>query len=305
MGSGAVGGYFGGLLHKGGLEVTLVARGAHRDAILRDGLRVESVTSGDFVVHPPAVERPDGSWKADLALLCVKSYHNAEAIRTMEPAIGEGTSVLTLQNGLGSGDELAAAFGRDKVLLGAAYIEASRKAPGVIYEGGGPCRIVFGEEDGSESAKAIAVRDAIASAGIDVELSTDVAAALWNKLLFICALSGMSCVARATMVEVLASPGTKELARRAIVEAEGVARALGVDLAEDVVESTMSYLVEHQASLTSSMYLDLQRGSRLELDVLNGAVSRLSKEVGVPTPVNDFVTDCLRVYDDRVKAGAG
>ena len=305
MGSGAVGGYFGGIMGKGGLDVTLVARGEHLEAIRLDGLRVESVTSGDFVVHPPAVERPDGSWKADLVLLCVKSYHNAEAIRTMEPAVGDGTSILTLQNGLGGGDELAAAFGRDKVLLGAAYIEASRKAPGVIYEGGGPCRIVFGEEDGSASARAVAVRDALASVGVDVELSADVAAALWTKLAFICALSGMSCVARATMVEVLASPGTKELARRAVVEAEQVALATGVGLADDVVESTMAYMTEHQESLTSSMYLDLERGNRLELDVLNGAVSRLGKEYRVPTPVNDFITDCLRVYDDRVKAGAG
>ena len=122
MGAGAVGGYFGGVLSKSGEEVTFVARGQHLEAINRDGLRVESVASGDFTVHPPAIERPDGTWKADLALLYVKSYHNQQAMETMKPAVGDSTAILTLQNGIGSGDRLASIYGREKVLLGAAYI---------------------------------------------------------------------------------------------------------------------------------------------------------------------------------------
>ena len=148
MGSGGVGGYYGALLFRSGQDVTFVARGEHLDAIRDQGLRVESVTSGDFTVHPPATDRPSGAWKADMVLFCVKGYDNAGAIATMGPALGADTSVLTLQNGIGSGDELASAFGDKSVLLGLTYINAVRRGPGVVAELGGACNIVFGEEDG-------------------------------------------------------------------------------------------------------------------------------------------------------------
>ena len=304
MGSGAVGGYFGAVLHKAGEDVTLVARGAHLEAIRQRGLRVEMAEADDFTVRPSVIERPDGSWKADLVLFCVKGYHNQDAMRVMAPAVGEDTAILTLQNGIGSGDELGETFGSDKVLLGAAYIEASRKGPGVVYQGGGPCRIVFGEPDGRATPRAVAVRDTLDGAGIDVELSSDVDRALWDKLVFICALSGMMCITRSLLPEVLAIPETRKLAERAMTEATQVARAMGVGLADDIVATTMDYLDTYKESLSSSMYLDLQSGNRLELNVLNGAVSRLGKQSGVETPVNDFITACLTVYDERVKASA-
>ena len=129
MGSGGVGGYFGAVLHRDGHDVTFVARGQHLEAIRHNGLRIESVASGNFTIHSTATERPDGVWKADLALFCVKGYDNPGAMSIMAPAVGEDTTILTLQNGIGSGDELAAAFGRQKVLAGATYIDAAVKSP--------------------------------------------------------------------------------------------------------------------------------------------------------------------------------
>ena len=183
MGAGGVGGYFGGLLARSGEDVTFVARGEHLDTINRHGLRVESVAVGDFTVHPPAVERPDGTWEADVVLFCVKSYHNEAAIETIRPAVGEGTSILTLQNGVGSGDQLADAFGRDRVLLGAVYIDAMRKSSGVGAQIGGPCRIVFGQEDGQKSPGAVELQGVFQRASIDSYLSEDVLTELWNKLI--------------------------------------------------------------------------------------------------------------------------
>ena len=302
MGAGAVGGHFGGVLARSGEDVTFVARGQHLAAINGHGLRVESVAAGDFTVHAPGVERPDGTWKADLALLCVKSYDNREAIETMEPAVGESTTVLTLQNGIGSGDELAHAFGREKVMLGAAYIEAMRKGPGVVAQGGGPCRIVFGEADGRATPRALEIRDTFQRAGIDVQLSTNVHGELWNKLIFICALSGMTCIARAPLAQVLDTPETLDLAREVMREAANVGKAKGVDLEEGVVEATMDNLIKFRHDLTSSMYLDLEAGNPLEVGVLNGAVSKAGKEVGIPTPANDFITTCLAVADRGARA---
>ncbi|MCI0441440.1 MAG: 2-dehydropantoate 2-reductase [Chloroflexi bacterium] len=309
MGAGAVGGYFGGALSRAGEDVTFIARGRQLEAMQKYDLRVESATMGDFTVRPRVVERPDGSWKADLVLLCVKSYQNEEAIEAMRPAVGDDTVVLTLQNGIGGGDQLAAALGRERVLLGAAYIEAMRKAPGVVHQAGGPPRIVFGEEacpersrrDGSESQRGLVIRDTLRRAGIDAQLSPDIMKALWSKLIFICALSGMTCITRASFAEVIDTPQTRELTWQVMREAFSVGRASGVGLDGDIVEKTMAEFQRDKQDLISSMYLDLQAGNPLEIGVINGAVSRIGKEVGVATPVNDFITACLAIADNRAR----
>ena len=302
MGSGAVGGYFGGVLHRGGHEVEFVARGEHLEAIRQHGLRIESVTSGDFTIRPEVAERPDGLTTADLVLFCVKGYDNPEAIATMAPAVGPDTAVLTLQNGLGSGDELAAAFGRDSVLLGVTYIDAVRKEGGVVAELGGHCNIIFGEESGESTPRSVSVRDAVSGAGIEIILSSDVRVELWNKLIFICALSGMTCITRSPIGQVLATPETLDLTWQVMREAEAVGRAQGVQLDEGIVETNMGILERLGESGISSMYMDLERGNRLEVGVLNGAIDRIGREVHLSTPINSFITACLTVAHNRAAA---
>lgn len=302
MGSGAVGGYFGAVLHRGGHQVEFVARGEQLETIRQHGLRIESVTSGDFTIRPEVAERPDGSSSADLVMFCVKGYDNPEAIATMAPAVGPDTAVLTLQNGLGSGDELAAAFGHDSVLLGVTYIDAVRKEPGVVAELGGHCNIIFGEESGESTPRAVAVRDAMSGSGIEISLSSDVRVELWNKLIFICALSGMTCITRARIGQVLDTPETLDLTWKVMWEAEAVGRAQGVELDEGIVDTNMRVLEGLGESAVSSMYMDLERGNWLEVGVLNGAIDRLGKEAHVPTPVNSFITACLTVAHNRAAA---
>jgi 2-dehydropantoate 2-reductase len=302
MGSGAVGGYFGGLLAKGGHDVLFVARGAHADAMRERGLVVTSVTSGEFTVEDLLItDKPDGSFKADLVLFCVKGYSNEEAIGLIRPAIYKDTTILTLQNGIGSGDILATAFGSRAVLLGAAYVEASRTGPGAIREDGGLCRIVFGEESGQTTTRAVAVDATLRGAGIETDLTGDVLSGLWTKLIFICALSGMMCLTRETMAAVLATPETLELTKTVMKETATVARARGIAVADDVEERHMAYFMEHRDVLFSSMFLDLTRGNPLEVGVLNGAVSRIGREVDVATPVNDFIVAALTPYDARAR----
>ena len=305
MGSGGVGGYYGGVLHRAGHNVTFVARGDHLEAIRRDGLRVESVGSGNFTIHPDSTDRPNPSHAADLVLFCVKGYDNDEAIPLMAPAVAAHTSVLTLQNGIGSGDVLSQAFGAERVLLGATYIDAEKTAPGVVAETGRVREIVFGEESGGSSAQTIAVRDALISAGVDVDLTPTVASELWTKLIYICALSGMMCITRATFPEILANPGTEQMTWDVMWEVEAVAVARGIALRPDVVEKTMERFRLVTAKGISSMYVDLQRGGRIEVDVLNGAVSRFGKEHSVATPVNDFLTACLTIAHDRAVKSRG
>ncbi|PZC44307.1 MAG: 2-dehydropantoate 2-reductase [Chloroflexi bacterium] len=144
MGSGAVGGYYGSVLARAGHEVLFVARGEHAAMIEAQGLKINSVTSGDFRLPKVFIKQGlDNSFKAELVLYCVKGYSNDEAIKIIEPAVTNNTYILTLQNGLGSGEALAEAFNQSSILLGATYIEASLVSPGVINEYGGGCSIVF------------------------------------------------------------------------------------------------------------------------------------------------------------------
>ena len=301
MGAGAVGGCFGGMLARSGADVTFLARGAQLEAMQRSGLSVESAAVGDFVVHPTAVERLNGDWKADLIVFCVKAYDNAGAIELIAPAVGSSTAILTLQNGVGGGDQLAEAFGRDRVLLGATYVDASRGAPGVVIQAGA-AEIVYGEEDGAQTQRVDDIRRAFSEAHIEARVSADILVALWSKLVFICALSGMTCITHSTFDTVMATPATRDMVRRVMCEAEEVGRIRGVKLPADIVDATMTHFQEHKDEMVSSMHADLMAGRPLELSVLNGAVSRMAREAGVATPANDFITACLTPANDAARA---
>ena len=306
MGSGAVGGYYGAVLRHAGNDVTFVARGDHLAAIRGRGLRVDSVTSGNFTVTADATDRPDASLSPDLVLFCVKGYDNAEAIELIRPTVGDHTSVLTLQNGIGSGAQLSDAFGENRVLLGVTYVDASLDGPGHVSEFGGPSRLVFGEADGGQSDRTLAVRDTLSDAGVRVELTSDVDAALWRKFLFICAWSGMICLTRSSMSEILASPATERMTMDVLREVQSVAAARGIELPDSEVEEAMQSFRDAGEDSVSSMYIDLQAGKPLEIEVLNGAVARMGTEAGVATPVNDFIVACLTLpHRKAVAARAG
>ena len=303
MAAGAVGGYFGGLLARAGEDVLFIARGDTLSAIRERGLRVESVTSGDFDVRARAAERPPGAaWTADFVLFCVKGYDNAAAIETMRAAVGPDTTILTLQNGLGSGDELAAAFGRERVALGAAYVDAAQPAPGVYREQGGACRILLGEPDGGEDGRGAALARTLRAAGIEAAVSEDIQKTLWEKLIYICALSGMTCVTRSSFAEVMDTPATAEIAEKVVAEAAAAGRAAGVDLDADAEERTMAILRADKEHLLSSMHADLMAGKPLEVGNLNGRVSRVGREFGAPTPINDMIAACLTPAHNRAIA---
>ena len=302
MAAGAVGGYFGGLLARAGEDVLFIARGDTLRALRERGLRVESATSGDFAVRVEAAARPTGAWTADFVLFCVKGYDNAAAIETMRPAIGADTAILTLQNGLGSGGELAAAFGRERVMLGAAYVDAAQPAPGVYREQGGVCRILLGEPDGGESERGARLVRELGAAGIEAAISADIQKTLWEKLIYICALSGMTCITRSSFAEVMDTPETAALAEAVVAEAAAVGRAAGVNLGADAVRRTMDILRADKDSLLSSMHADLIAGKPLEVGYLNGRVSRIGREYGAPTPINDMIAACLAPAHNRAAA---
>ena len=304
MGTGGVGGYYGGMLAKAGEDVTFVARGEHLEAIRERGLHVRSRASGEFTVKAKATETLDGAEPADLIIFCVKGYDNDVAIDLIRPAVGPDTSILTLQNGIGSGDALSAAFGEDGILLGASYVDARKTGPGEAIETGPESTIVFGVSGGGETPKARRVLETLKAAGIPVTLSEDPDQIIWSKFVYICGLSGMMCITRATMSEIMDAPGTRAMTEQVMREAESVGIAKGVNLPSDLVEGILAEFGGSDDGGWSSMRTDLESGNRMEIGVINGAVARVGKEVGIETPANAFITSCLTPAHNRAAAQA-
>ncbi len=298
LGAGAVGGYLGGLLAHAGNDVTLIARGEQLRAIQSHGLQVHS-ERGDFTVQVRAIERTDGIGPVDLVLFTVKTYQTEGAVPLLQPLLGDGTTVLTLQNGAGSWEQLQGSLEAGRVLPGAIYIEASVEAPGVVRQQGSVYRLVFGEPDGSVSRRAQKIAAMFQDAGMPTEVSTDMLKVLWTKWLFIATLAGVTSASRSTIAEVLALPDSGKLVVDVMREIEAVGRKRGINLDPDVVEQTLSYMDNEASSLKASMQTDLENGRPLELEALNGAVVRLGREAGVPTPANETIYGLLKVHDSR------
>lgn len=307
MGSGGLGGYFGGLLSRAGEEVVFVARGAHLAALRANGLRVLS-PDGDFVVPARATDRPAEAGPVDLVLFCVKTYDVEDAAAALRPAVGSETAILCLQNGVETEDRLAELFGRDQILGGVTYVSSTIEAPGVIRHAGSAGDMIFGEMDGRLTPRVRAIEAALRRAGVQVAATGDIRRALWEKFVFICAAGGMTAATRVQLGEVMAHVESRDMFRGLMEETAAVAASQGVRL-EGVVEKQMAFtdaLVRGAGYHgRASLYHDLAAGRRMELDALCGAVVRLGRKAGVSTPMSFAVVAILRPHERRAARPGG
>ena len=292
MGTGGVGGGFGARLARSGFPVSFIARGAHLAAIRAGGLRVET-PEGGFAVAVPATDDPGAIGPVDFVLFTVKLWDTEAAAETIRPLIGPETAVLCLQNGVEGPEILTRVLGAAHVMGGVAEISATIEGPGVIRQVSDFCRLRFGEMDDRRSGRAARLGTALAEAGIEAEHSADIRRTLWLKFVFLTGLSALTTLTRHPIGAVRADPETRALLRAVIEEAAAVGRARGVDLGRDDVESRFANYDALPAEMRASMAVDLERGNRLELPWLSGAVVRLGEAAGVATPANRFVTRAL------------
>jgi 2-dehydropantoate 2-reductase len=228
-GAGGVGGYFGGRLAQAGSDVHFIDRGAHLRALREHGLRVQSV-KGDFTVQVPATDDPAEVGACDYVLFSVKAFDTEPAAARLEPLLGKGTAVLSLQNGVDNEEKLARAIGPDHVMGGAAFIFAGKAAPGVIVHTGGPTSFTFGELDGRVSERAQRLLECCQLAGFAAELSESIKTVLWAKFAFICAQAGMTAAVRLPIGEVRTVDAAWAGFGRLVAEVAAVAEADGVPL---------------------------------------------------------------------------
>jgi 2-dehydropantoate 2-reductase len=295
-GAGGVGAYFGGRLARAGADVSLIARGEHLAALREEGLRVESV-HGDFEVDLAATDDPSDVGPVDYVLVCVKSFDTGTL--DLDPLVDEDTCVISLQNGVRNERTLAEAVGEDRVLGGLCYILSTIKEPGVVEHTGGPARIVFGELDGSVTERAERFRDRCEAAGIDVSLSADVRADMWEKFAFIVAHAGMTAAVRLPIGPIRESEAAWAMYERMLREVVAVGNAEGVSLPEGVVEERLDRAAELDADAYSSLHYDLTHGKRMELDAFHGTVVDLAEEHGIDAPACEAVYAILEPWAVR------
>jgi 2-dehydropantoate 2-reductase len=289
IGVGGVGGYFGGRLAKRGEEVWFVARGRTLDALRSDGLHVSSVKGDFFLPRVRAVESAADIGTADAVIVAVKAWQVEEAAQAIRPAVGDRTVVLPLENGVEAADQLAAVLGREHILGGLCTIISRQVAPGRIEHAGAEPTIALGELDGGQSTRAERLAATLEGAGITVQRPEDIHAALWRKFLFISSFSGVGAVTRAGAGAIRSIPATRRLLEGALGEVRELARARGVALPGDVVAQTMAFIDSLPEGGTASMQRDVLEGRPSELDSQNGAVVRLGRESGVPTPIHGYI----------------
>ena len=301
VGAGGVGGYFGARLAAAGADVHFLARGAHLEAMQRDGLRLESPKGN---LHLPRVNAT-GDSKAigpvDVVFFAVKLYDTTSAVAALPPLLGPGTAVIPFQNGVESVSTLSKAIGPAHTAGGTAYITAVIAEPGVIRHTVMDS-LFFGELDGHRSPRLERLLEACTKAGFTATLSADVNGDIWTKFVRLSVFSGMTAVTRSSIGPIVADPDLFAMLKAALAEARNVAVAKGVAIPASVADDVDGAYRRMSPDAKSSLLHDLERGRRLELPWLSGAIVRLGEEVGVPTPTHKFIATVLKPHIDGARA---
>ena len=295
MGAGGMGGYVGGRLAEVGEEVHLLARGAHLRALRAYGLRIES-PYGDAHIRPiEATDDPSAIGPVDLVLFTVKLFDTTAAAERLAPLIGEGTRIVTLQNGIDSAAMIARHVAAERIAAGCIYVSASIGEPGVIRSPGGARRMIV---DGLRGDPAIAgfVAACARAPGLEACAMDAIVPAIWEKFVALSAFSAATCLARQPIGVVLENRETLDLLRSLLDENVAVARAAGNALLEGTAESVLLFFRSLPYETKSSMLIDLEAGKPLEMPWLAGRIRELGEAHGVPTPANVAVVTALARY---------
>ncbi|MBI5572081.1 MAG: 2-dehydropantoate 2-reductase [Desulfomonile tiedjei] len=301
VGVGGVGGYFGGRLAQSGQDVAFIARGKHLEALKTHGLTLDDPEGGSVTFTVKATDNPSEIGQVDAIILGVKAWQVADAAALMQPMIGSETFVLPLQNGVEAPLILSENLGPRHVFGGLCYIVSLIIGPGHIRHVGMKPYLAFGELENRLTERSGKMLDAFRKAGINAEIPGDIAAAMWQKFLFIASVSGLGAVTRAPVRVVRSIPETRALLQAAIEEVAAVALARGVALKQDAVSATLAVVDSLPGETTASMQRDIMDGRPSELDYQSGSVVRLGADVGTPTPVHSHLYAALLPMELRAR----
>ena len=297
MAAGGVGGYYGARLAAAGHDVFFIARGAHKAAIEKDGLTLERPEGNVHIPKAKVTDDPAKVGPVDIVLFAVKLWDTEAAAQATRPMVGPQTRVIPMQNGIDSYETIAPILGMENTAAGVTYVATVIDRPGVIRQDGTFQSIICGRVDGRPDPQLQAFVDAGKAAGIEITLSDNIQRDRWHKYIFLTATSGATAVTRKTMGPILADPDTRRMFYSIMRETLKVGQAKGVAIEDSYLEQRMAFADKSvPTNMKASMANDLDRGNRLELDWLAGAVSRIGRESGGPTTVNDTIYAALKLH---------
>jgi len=296
VGSGGIGGLYGGLLARAGHTVGFVARGPHLDAIRARGLEIRSADFGTFVVHAPASANPADLGPADLVLFAVKTYDLEPAALVARQALAPDSSLLTLQNGLEAPEQIAAIVGPGHVLIGTTGLETTILEPGVIGHLTPGHFMTVSALTGPPTPRVDQIVAALRGAGINVSAALDGHRALWDKAWLLIPMATVTAVCRAPIGQIRQLPETAALIATLLDEVTAVARAYGYD-APGARERAAGWIERAPATMKASMARDFERGTRTELEALTGALVRMAEARGVAVPASRAAYAILKLRE--------
>jgi 2-dehydropantoate 2-reductase len=303
VGAGAVGGFFGAMLARAGLRVTLVARPAQVEAIGRDGLRLEMSGRTEALRNVSATTDLAGALAdADLVLVCVKSTDTESLARAMAPIVRPGAVVMSLQNGVENAAVLARHLGALATVVPAVvYVATAMPEPGLVQHHGRGDLVIGALHGVRADAQLVARLDAIvavfARAAVPVRISDDVRRELWTKLIVNSAYNAISALAQASYGQMATLPVIVDLQRRVVEEAVAVANADGVALELAAAMAAMEGIAHAMPGQLSSTAQDVAKGKPSEIDHLNGFVVRRGRELGIDTPTNQALFALVKLVE--------
>lgn len=290
FGAGAVGCYYGGLLALAGHEVVLIGRAAHVEAMRRQGLCLERKGLTENI-PVAASEAPASVAGAELVLCCVKSTDSLEAARAMAPHLATGARILSLQNGIDNAGILQSLLPQ-RVTAAVVYAAVGMAGPGhVVHRGGGELELAADALDEAGFS-------AFHKAGIPLRLSTDVAAALWTKLILNCAWNALSAINQMPYGKLWPVEGVQATMRSVVDECLAVAAAEGIQLADEIWPA-IERIAHVMPDQTSSTAQDLARQRPTEIDHLNGAILRCAARHAIKVPANQALHTLVKLLEKR------
>ena len=297
MGAGAMGGYLGARLAQAGAEVSLIARGAHLDALRKNGLSIDSPLGSVKDLKLAATDNPKEIGGVDIVLFTVKLWDTDDAARAMAPLVGRDTKVITVQNGIDSVAAISRQVPAEQVVGGVIYLFAVISKPGVISNSGGVHRMIVSKHGGDAHIAKLAALLAEAP-GIDLELTPNARRTIWEKYIRLVALSAATALTRAPIGAVLSNEITRGFFRQLLEEAVAAANADGQNFTQSDVDAAMTFFDGLPHGFKASMLEDLERGNRLELPWLSSRLCELAEQHGVDVPAHRAARWGLTLHQD-------
>ena len=300
-GTGGVGGYFGARLAKSGNKVTFIARGTHLQAMKNNGLKVLSPL-GDMLVEPVhATDNIHEVEDIDLIFVCTKTWQVSEIAKELKEVISSKTVVIPLLNGVENHENLLKELPEKNVMAGLCKIVSKIEEPGVVKHWSYTPTIEFGELSNEKTERAKKIDEMLKSAGIKSVLAEDIYTQMWMKFLYISTVSALGGLTRATIGEMRSHPKIRAYMNDLADEILAIAAAKGINLPGQIKEKQFAIIDQQPFDTTASLQRDVMDGRPSELESQQGTIVRLGKKLGVPTPVNEFVYNCLLPQEEKAR----